>query len=157
MGAGVVDMAVRLLRGTLVLGVNFGGAAERCLLGEGQPATANKRAEMWAALRDWLKGGAIPDDAELKADLTGVQYGFNMRGEIQLEAKDAMKRRGLAPPDDGDGLALTFAQPVGSLPWGGAASMGVSMAGSMAGSMGGSMDDSDLDAEMLPDDWVPYR
>ena len=141
MGAGVVDMAVRLLRGTLVLGINFGGAPERCLLGEGQPATANKRAEMWAALRDWLKGGAIPDDAELKADLTGVQYGFNMRGEIQLEAKDAMKRRGLASPDDGDGLALTFAQPVGTLPWGAAASAF----------------DSDLEPEMMPDDWVPYR
>ena len=29
-----------------------------------------------------------------------------------LERKDDMKRRGLASPDDGDALALTFAYPV---------------------------------------------
>jgi hypothetical protein len=31
---------------------------------------------------------------------------------ILLERKDDMKRRGLASPDDGDALALTFAYPV---------------------------------------------
>jgi hypothetical protein len=45
-------------------------------------------------------------------DLTGVEYGFNPRDEIQLEKKEHMKERGLASPDDGDGLALTFAVPV---------------------------------------------
>jgi len=29
-----------------------------------------------------------------------------------LEAKEQMKKRGLASPDDGDALALTFAMPV---------------------------------------------
>ena len=143
MGAGVVDMATRLLRGRLVLGVNFGAASDRSLLGEGLPATANKRAEMWAALRAWLKLGAIADDADLKADLAAVQYGFNLKGDIQLEPKEAMKKRGLASPDDGDGLALTFAHPVAELPrepamtatgWGDGAK-----------------------PVMLPDDWVPYR
>lgn len=52
-----------------------------------------------------------------------------------------MKRRGLASPDDGDWLALTFAQPVGTLPW-----------DAMASTL-----DSDLEPEMLPDDWVPYH
>lgn len=32
-----------------------------------------------------------------------------MRDEIQLEAKDDMKARGLASPDTGDALAPTFA------------------------------------------------
>ena len=74
--------------------------------------TANKRAEIWASMREWLKGGAIPDDPELKADLTGVEYGYNARDEILLERKEDMRRRGLASPDLGDGLALTFSYPI---------------------------------------------
>jgi len=31
-----------------------------------------------------------------------------------LERKDDMRERGIASPDDGDGLALTFAYPVAS-------------------------------------------
>ena len=143
MGAGVVDMAIRMLRGVLVLGVNFGGAAERTLLGEGLPATANKRAEMWAAMRAWLKHGAIPDDADLKADLTAVQYGFNLKGAILLEPKEAMKKRGLASPDDGDGLALTFAHPVAELPRETAMSAAAWGAGAQP--------------TMLRDDWTPYE
>ena len=37
---------------------------------------------------------------------------FNAKGEIQLEKKDDMKKRGLASPDIADALALTFALPV---------------------------------------------
>lgn len=141
MGAGVVDMATRMLRGMLVLGVNFGAASDRSLLHEGLPATANKRAEMWAALRAWLKLGAIADDADLKADLAAVQYGFNLKGDILLEPKEVMKKRGLASPDDGDGLALTFAHPVSESP---------RHAGTLASWESGAR------PAMLHDDWAPF-
>lgn len=59
----------------------------------------------------------MPADAELRADLCGVEYGFNARGEIQLEKKEDMKKRGLASPDLGDALALTFAHPVAGGSW----------------------------------------
>ena len=36
---------------------------------------------------------------------------------ILLERKDDMRRRGLASPDDGDALALTFAYPVARKDW----------------------------------------
>jgi hypothetical protein len=36
-------------------------------------------------------------------------YGYDASDAILLERKDDMKRRGLASPDDGDALALTFA------------------------------------------------
>lgn len=114
-GAGVVDR-LRQMRVPGVIGVNFGGKADRLILEEGQPATANKRAEMWASMRTWLKTGAIPKDPELQADLTGVEYGFNIHNEIQLEAKEHMVKRGLSSPDIGDALALTFAYPVMDLP-----------------------------------------
>jgi hypothetical protein len=58
---------------------------------------------------EWLKAGAeIPDDPELEVDLTGVQYGFSSKNQIQLEKKEDMKRRGMASPDLGDALAMSF-------------------------------------------------
>jgi hypothetical protein len=72
---------------------------------------ANKRAEVWLAMREWLKAGAIPNDATLKAELVGPEYSENPQG-IVLERKQDMKARGLASPDTADALALTFAAPV---------------------------------------------
>jgi hypothetical protein len=104
-GGGVVDRLRQL--GYSVIDVNFGGKSpdEEC---------ANVRAYMWRMMRDWLRdGGAIEDDHDLASDLVGVEYGFNHRNQLQLEKKEDMKRRGLASPDKGDALALSFAQPVG--------------------------------------------
>ena len=115
-GAGVVDR-LRQLGVPFVFGVNFGSAAERWDSSGAKPLYANKRAEMWGNLKDWLAQGALPADAELRADLCGVEYGFNARGEIQLEKKEDMKKRGLASPDLGDALALTFAHPVAGGSW----------------------------------------
>ena len=114
-GGGVVDHCVFL--GLPVIGVQFGGKADRMAARTqtGAAAYANKRSEMWGSLRDWLRGGALPDDPELKADLTGVEYGYRMMegvDAIQLERKQDMRKRGLASTDISDALALTFAFPV---------------------------------------------
>ena len=110
MGLGVVDRCRQLQ--LPVFGIDFGSDP----IG-GDPAAAyyNRRAEMWGKLREWLEHGAIDDDAELKANLTAVEYGYKLRAgrdSILLERKKDMKARGLASPDDGDALALTFAMPV---------------------------------------------
>lgn len=74
---------------------------------------ANKRAEMWGEMKEWLKHeGMISDDQELTDDLTGPEAFINTRGKLQLESKEDMKRRGLPSPNKGDALALTFAYPV---------------------------------------------
>lgn len=107
-GGGVVDRLRHL--GHAVIGVQFGGKADGAVEGE---MVANKRAEMWCRMRAWIAtGGALPDDRELAADLIGVEYGYTIHNEILLEKKDDMKKRGLASPDAGDALALTFAHPV---------------------------------------------
>jgi hypothetical protein len=114
-GAGVVDRLSQM--NVPVVGVQFGGKPLGAVkLGDGV-RVANRRAEIWAIMREWLSGGAIPDDQDLADDLTGVEYGFNARDEILLEKKEHMKARGLASPDDGDGLALTFAVPVLPYDW----------------------------------------
>jgi hypothetical protein len=75
----------------------------------------NRRAEMWGEMRDWLVYGCIDDEPGLIDDLTGPEYALALKGQIKLETKDSMKKRGLASPDDGDALALTFSEPVARL------------------------------------------
>lgn len=73
---------------------------------------ANRRAEIWGAMKDWLKIGAIPKDEDLAIDLTSPEYGYTLQDQIQLERKESMKARGLASPDTADALAVTFAVTV---------------------------------------------
>lgn len=91
--------------GYTVLGVQFGGSSP-------DPKCLNMRSYMWVRMRDWLKFGAIDDDTTLETDLTSVEYDHNAKDQLRLEAKEHMKKRGLASPDDGDALAMTFAYPV---------------------------------------------
>ena len=44
--------------------------------------------------------------------MIGPEFKFNLRGKVQLEKKEDMRRRGLASPDIADALALTFARHV---------------------------------------------
>ncbi len=74
----------------------------------------NKRAECWGAAKDWLAAGAqIPDDPTLERELTGPTYfvarGKAHNGSICLESKEDMKKRGMASPNRGDCLAMSFA------------------------------------------------
>lgn len=109
-GAGVVDRLRQLH--TPVYEVQFGSKPLGAVQLANGEKVANRRAEIWAIMREWLKGGAIPDDDVLGSDLTNIEYSFNSSDEIQLEKKEHMKKRGLSSPDDGDGLALTFAMPI---------------------------------------------
>ncbi|MTH65062.1 phage terminase large subunit [Paracoccus shanxieyensis] len=108
-GGGVIDRCRQM--GYSVIGVNFGGKADRSI--DGVPKCANKRAQMWATMREWIRaGGAIEDSRALEMDLTGPLYSFDNNNAIVLEKKSDMKKRGVSSPDEGDALALTFAYPV---------------------------------------------
>lgn len=70
------------------------------------------RDQLWGATRDWLKaGGAIPDDARLQAELVSPVYAFDAQGRMQVESKQAMKKRLQRSPDRADALALSIYQP----------------------------------------------
>ncbi len=101
-GASLVGVLRSL--GIPVHGVEFGGKPI-------DPKFANKRAEMWWALKEWLKsGGALPQGEEWIEDLCGVRHGRSLvNGRLVLESKEKMKARGLLSPDIGDALAVTFA------------------------------------------------
>jgi len=78
-----------------------------------KPGFLNKRAEMWGDMLQWLReGGCIPNDQRMIDDLTGPEAYPNLKGQIVIESKKDMLRRGLASPGRADALALTFAMPV---------------------------------------------
>lgn len=107
-GAGVYDRLRERGYRRLRL-VNFGARAE-------DPRRyANRRAEMWDRLKEWLAddaGVSIPDDDSLQAQLCAPGYGFDSNGRLLLEAKEKSRERLGASPDAADALALTFAEMI---------------------------------------------
>lgn len=105
-GAGVVDR-LRMLNYEIVE-VNAGVKADD------YETYFNKRAEMWDRMRVWLRDGCdIPNDAELRQSLIGIEYAFDAKELMRMERKQDMKKRGLNSPDEGDGIAMTFAEAIG--------------------------------------------
>lgn len=74
----------------------------------------NKRIEMWDRMKQWLAGGAdLPMHGKsLHDDLIEIEYGYDENEKMRLEGKKDMKARGKASPDEGEAVALTFAEHV---------------------------------------------
>jgi hypothetical protein len=106
-GGGVVDR-LKEQRYKQVRGVNFGMRSRQPLM------WGNKRAEMWGAMRDWLKTASIPADRLLKSDLISPLVKPDSKGTMFLESKKDMRARGLQSPDAADAICVTFAFPVAS-------------------------------------------
>lgn len=103
-GAGVLDRLKEL--GIQAEGVNVGEAAWD------SEHFANRRAEIFWGLRERFRTGdiAIPaDDTTLLAQLTSLRFSYTSRGQIKLESKEDMRKRGLPSPDRADALAIAFA------------------------------------------------
>jgi hypothetical protein len=111
LGAGLYDRLREIMGTDLVEGVNFASRAHD------HKAYANRRAEMWDLMRQWMDdpaGVQVPDSDELQGDLCAPIRGsretkFNSSGQLVLEAKDKIKERVSFSPDLGDAAALTFA------------------------------------------------
>lgn len=106
-GGGVIDH-LRYL-GHTCIGVLFGGKVS---LPPGGILVADKRAEMYVNIRDWLRtGGLIPPHKDLSEQLASVDYHVK-KDQIRLMSKEDMRAIGRPSPDWADALALTFAFPV---------------------------------------------
>lgn len=71
-----------------------------------------QRDELWFGLAQRFRDGDVdelPDDPVLQSQLTSVKYDFNARGQLEVESKEQMKKRGLSSPDRADALVLAFA------------------------------------------------
>ena len=105
LGAGVVDRLREL--GAPVHGVQFGGKARQ------SGRFANMRAELFWELRRLFNDNliAIPRDEELISQLLGLRYDVTSAGQVKMESKSSLRKRGLRSPDKADALALAFMEP----------------------------------------------
>jgi hypothetical protein len=106
-GAGWVDGL--MLLGHAPIGVQFAGHAHE------SQRYANKRAEMYFDAVNWIKrGGALPPDDNLLAQLTATTYTYEKRGDrFLIEPKEMVKAKlNGNSPDEADAFILTFAEPV---------------------------------------------
>jgi len=109
LGAGVVDRLKE--QGYRVRGVNVAAKAQN------ENMYSNLRAEMYWSLRQRFENGEIdiPKDPVLLAELSGLKMKPpNSRGQIVIEGKEDMKKRGMRSPDRADALALCFGVPLSS-------------------------------------------
>lgn len=107
LGAGVYDICRANGFETRVVAVNFGSAAQD------EKRFANRRAEMWWRVREWLldPGGAdIPDNDVAHRHLAAPSFRYDLNSRFLLEKKEDIKKRLGVSPDWGDALALTFAE-----------------------------------------------
>ena len=100
MGAGVVDRLHE--QGWRVNGINV------ALPANDPEHYANIRAEIYATIKDWISSGQLTKDDDWY-ELTNIKYKFTSKGQMIMESKEDMKKRGLESPDVADALALTFA------------------------------------------------
>lgn len=75
------------------------------------------RDEMWWMMRERLDPSvpeneqiALPDDEDLKAQLSAPTYDYTRKGQIKVESKDEMRDRGLSSPDRADAVILSFVE-----------------------------------------------
>lgn len=106
-GGGVFDILKDRGFSKIVRGINFGTKAIN------EERYANRRAEMWDKMREWLEDDVdLFYDLKLADDLCAVQKKYDYRGRLILEEKEEIKKRLGRSPDMADALALTFAEPV---------------------------------------------
>jgi phage terminase large subunit len=79
-----------------------------------ETAYINTRSAWWWALRRrFLSGGislaTFPGDSKLREQITDIHYSVTAQGNIKIEPKDVMKRRGRESPDRADAVMYSFA------------------------------------------------
>lgn len=79
----------------------------------GSPAKyVNLKAELYWGLRMRAEAGDIAGltDERTIAQLTGIRYSHNARGQIVIESKDDARKRGVKSPDRAEAVMLAFAK-----------------------------------------------
>ncbi len=103
-GAGVVDR-LREMGFSCAEGVNVARSAND------KERFKNLRAELWSDMRDWFYGEMpvqIPDDDTLHGELCSLGFKENSSGQLQIESKDELRKRGMKSCDGADALMLSF-------------------------------------------------
>lgn len=72
---------------------------------------ANRKSEMYWVLREGMEAGEVdldPEDEDLLAQLGSIRFKYTSKGQIQVESKEEMKKRGLPSPDRADAVMMAM-------------------------------------------------
>jgi len=101
--------------GVKSVGDNWGRTWQLIQFGSGSsdPQMANKRGEMYNAIKTWLKDGGSLDSQSIAEEISAPEFKVRLKdSKIVLQEKDEIKELLGRSPNDADALALTFAFPV---------------------------------------------
>jgi hypothetical protein len=105
-GVGVIDRVIELGYGHLVVAVNSARKADDTI------HFANVRAELWSRMRDFFWSQdvdvSIPDRDDVQRDICNPRFKTKSNGQLLIESKQDMRKRGIESPDYADAIALTF-------------------------------------------------
>jgi len=71
---------------------------------------ANRKAELDWGLRQRIQDGDLADltDERTIAQLAAIRYRHNARGQIVIESKEELRKRGVKSPDRAEAVMLAF-------------------------------------------------
>ena len=74
------------------------------------PGFRNLKGEAYWAMRDRLSKGELSGltDERTQAQLATVKYKHNSRGQVEIESKDAARKRGVKSPDRAEALIMAY-------------------------------------------------
>lgn len=72
----------------------------------------NRKAELYWGLRERAQAGDLAGltDEKAIAQLAGLRYSHNARGQVVIESKEDARKRGVKSPDRGEAIMLAFAE-----------------------------------------------
>lgn len=117
LGVGVYDRLKEIVkdrkwRNVRVYECHFGGSGGR-LKTDDPVKFSNSSGLMWGMLRERLRNNSLVlhyDDKQI-GQISNRKYRVNSDGEIEIEKKEDMKKRGLKSPDRADALVLALWKP----------------------------------------------
>jgi hypothetical protein len=109
-GIVIAGQIMKLSPTVKIVPINFG---EGCEQPNDIEQFANVKAKYYWGIRTQLQDGDmdIEEDDDLLAQASCVRYSLNSRGQIAIETKEEIRKRGLPSPDDFEALLLAFVKP----------------------------------------------
>ena len=111
LGAGVHDRLKELGYSTADVNVaKRPTTAQKRYREEYVPKFSNLRAQLWWNLRNFCReyGSIAVDNEKFINEITSPKYKLNSSGEVVIEAKEDMRKRGIASPNMADAVCLVL-------------------------------------------------
>jgi len=106
-GGGLVDMLKKSI-GKVCRIIEFNGGYKA-----NDPHFFNARADTYNEALKWLDRGCLPNHPSLIKEMSSIEYKYNSKNQLQIEAKSELKKRLGVSPDYLDAFTMSFFRKAG--------------------------------------------